>query len=284
MIGFLVTLNSYSQNDSIIKNGFVSIATLIVDYSTNDFDGGNISYYSCADCDIDSIPISVDYDSPGDFGGVTFKLSSLQDTIFDATIIWMGIGQINYPNEFSELAPFTNTNIAINKPNDFRYIGTDGNSITDDYLINKANSAWNTIDSLEITNLFAEKGFKSAIYLYPPTVGMFDPNAAKWIIFLYHNDQLNAIDSNSSKRTQLQITPNPTNGEVTIVLNLTNLDKTNYKIFNQSGQLVAKGEFLGCYYQLDMSLLNSGLYFLHLSDKNNKIIAIEKIIIEQPCL
>ena len=27
-------------------------------------------------------------------------------------------------------------------------------------------------------------GFESAIYLYPPSVGMFDPGAAKWIIFI----------------------------------------------------------------------------------------------------
>jgi hypothetical protein len=276
-IGVLITINSYCQNDAIIKKGYVNIATLIVDYDTYNFEGGDISYYSCSDCPIDSIPFTIDYDSPGDFGGVTFKLSELQDTVFSATIIWMGTGQIYYPNEFSMQGSFLDTNKVTNKPNDLRYIDTDGNAITDAYLLNKADSAWNAIDSLKITELFAENRFKSAIYLYPPSVGAFDPNVAKWIIFLYQYDQSNAINSNGFNNTHIQIFSNPVNGVEKINLNL---KITNYRIFNSSGQLVDKGEFLSNVHQIDVTILNSGLYFLHLSDENNEIISTEKFIIE----
>lgn len=285
IIGILIHLSSYSQNDSIIKSGYVNMATLIVDYDTYNFEGGNISYYSCSDCAADSIPFTIDYRAPGDFGGITFKLSSLSDTVFDATIFWMGEGQIYYPTEFSMQAPFTNGSSAINKPDDLRYIHKDGgamdsSSTNDSYYMNRADLAWNKIDQLSITNQFAEKDFKSAIYLYPPREGWFDPAVAKWIIFLYHNDQVNAINTNKKESAQLVVTPNPANGKIRIDLNPANQYKTNYSILNLSGQLIAKGGFWGSTHQLDVSTLKSGLYLLHLSDINNKTMATRKIIIE----
>lgn len=285
IIGILIHLSSYSQNDSIIKSGYVNMATLIVDYDTYNFEGGNISYYSCADCAADSIPFTIDYRAPGDFGGITFKLSTCKYAIFDATIIWMGKGQIYYPNQFSFQAPFINGNSAIIKPNDLRYIHKDGSamdssSTNDLYYMDRADLAWNRIDQLEITNQFAYKDFKSAIYLYPPREGWFDPAVAKWVIFLYYSDVINAINTNKKEKIQLHVTPNPANEELRIDLNSANQNKTNYSIFNPSGQLVMKGEFWGITHKLDVSTLKSGLYLLHLSDINNKTIATKKIIIE----
>ena len=90
LIGILVHLNSYSQNDTIIKNGYVNIATLMVDFDTYAFEGGNMSYYVCPNCAVDSIPFLIDYNDPLDFGGITFYLSPVYDTVFNASIIWMG--------------------------------------------------------------------------------------------------------------------------------------------------------------------------------------------------
>ena len=277
LTGIFISLNIYCQNDTIIKEGMVTIATLKVDFSTYDFDGGDISYYTCPNCATDSIPFTIDYQSPGDFGGVTFTLSSLQDTVFDATIIWMGTGQIYQPVDFSLQEPFTNTNSAVNKPQDLRYITPEGKPITDTNLINKADSAWNTIDSLEITNLFEERGFKSAIYLYPPTVGMFNPDVAKWIVFLYHQDRPNAID-NPGKSARLQLFPNPAKGKVSVRWDAAGGDKITYRIFNAYGKLADKGEYFGKQHQFDLSFLSPGLYILKLTD--NKKAASQKIIIE----
>lgn len=278
--GFIIHLAGFSQSDTILKESFVNIATLIVDFDSYEFEGGDMSYYSCASCPIDSIPFTIDYDSPGDFGGVTFKLSSQQDTVFHATIIWMGTGQIYYPDEFNLQAPFINSNTVINRPDDLRYIYTDGNVITDPGLLNKADSAWSSIESLEITKLFAEQEYKSAIYLYPPTVGMFDATEAKWVIFLYNNGKSNTITNNYIEKTQVQIFPNPTNRGGKINLNLTNTNITTYRICNSLGQLLDWGEVLSNGQQLDMTFVNSGLYFLLLTDENNKMIATEKIIVE----
>jgi len=236
-IGVLVSLNSYCQNNTIIKDGYVSIATLIVDYDTYNFEGGDISYYLCQNCPIDSIPFTIDYDTPLDFGQVTFKLSSLQDTIFNATIIWMGFGQIYYPSQFNIQSPFIDTNLITNKPYDLRYIDTEGDEIVESYFLDKADSAWNAIDSLKISKLFAENGFKAAIYLYPPMVGTFNPNIAKWIIFLYHYEQENSINNHNKQETYIQIFPNPTNKNKKINLNLSNTQISYYKIFNSLGLL-----------------------------------------------
>lgn len=277
LIGILFSLNSFCQNDTIIKEGYVTIAILKVEYNSYDFNGGNISYHSCLNCPVDSIPFTIDYYPPGDFGGVTFKLSSQQDTVFDATIIWMGTGQIYQPGNFSLQAPFTNTNVAINKPHDLRYINTDGSAVSNPNFINKADSAWNSIDSLEITKLFAERGFKAAIYLYPPTVGMFNPDVAKWIIFLYHKGQATTID-NTGKTTQFQILPNPAKGEVSVNWDAAGSDKINYRIFDSYGKLVESGEYFGKRHQFDLSFLSPGLYILNLND--NQKTASQKIIIK----
>lgn len=266
----------YKSDNTYIINNTTTIATLLVDYATYNFDGGVISYYSCPNCTDDSIPFTIDYNPPGDFGDITFTLSSLQDTVFDATIIWTGLGQIYSPINFTTDTPFTDTTIATNKPSDFRYINEEGQTITDDYLLNKADSAWDVIDSLKITNLFAEKGFKAAIYLYPPTVGSFDPSVAKWVVFLYHNDQITGINLDEKTNSNLKSFPNPANDFINIVTednlihrikiySLTGRVLTNQNLSNQSSAII------------DISDLDVGIYILEI-ELNNKEILKQKII------
>jgi hypothetical protein len=278
--GVFIQLNSYCQNDTILKDGYVNIATLKVSYSTYAFEGGDISYYTCPSCGVDSIPFAIDYVPPGDFGGVTFKLSPSLDTVFDATIIWMGTGQIYYPASFSTLDPFANSSIPTSIPNDLRYIDTDGNVMSDTSLVNRADLAWNAIDSLEITKLFADKGYESAIYLYPPRVGMFDPNVAKWIIFLYHNDIQNAQIDSYGNSPQVLLFPNPSTGMVNLNQETVISNIQDYRIYNSLGKLVDRGRFSSETYQLDLSHLNSGLYLFYLSDEKKRPIAVEKLIID----
>ena len=280
LLGVMLSLSGYGQDENIIKSGYVNIATLIVDFMTYNFEGGNISYYSCPDCPTDSIPFTIDYESPGDFGGVAFKLSSSDDTVFYATIIWMGTGQIYIPNEFSTQTPFINTNTAVAKPGDLRYIAHDGGVITSTSLLNRADLAWNTIDSLEILKLFADQGFKAAIYMYPPAVGLFDPNEAKWIIFLYHYDKTGSIDDECLHNDHFQLFPNPVQQGGVINLKVTNTQLSNYKIFNSLGQLVDKGEIFGTESQLILPHLESGIYLLQLSDREHKIMATQKLILK----
>lgn len=108
---------------------------------------------------------------------------------------------------------------------------------------------------------------------------MFDPNVAKWIIFLYHNGSNTTYDSRGNK-PQLLIFPNPANRMVEINLEYSNSNKIEYRIFDSSGILVEGGSITSEIHQLDLSDINPGMYFLQLSEKNKNIIATKKIIIQ----
>jgi len=89
----------------------------------------------------------------------------------------------------------------------------EGKHTNDAALILKADSAWNAISSLNITNKFSEVPYKAGIYFYPPTQGTIDPNKAKWIVFLYYSSNLSSARNwdllKSGKRWNiLQVTYN----------------------------------------------------------------------------
>ncbi len=179
-----------NQSDTLINSDFLNFAVLIVDYDTYEFEGGNLSYYQhCVNCTEDSIPFEIFVIYPGDFGGITYNIQNTSETVFDATIIWMGTGQIVHPEEFTLSYPFNTINNMVEKPEHLEYYNKYGTKVyTDSTFIHAADSAWHVIESLEITKQFSENNYKVAIYLYPPSVGVFNPFAAKWIIFFYLDD------------------------------------------------------------------------------------------------
>lgn len=63
----------------------------------------------------------------------------------------------------------------------------------------------------------------------------------------------------------LSFYPNPVKNDLTL-FSLYDLDE--YKIFNVLGSLVAEGKGTGNYTQIDMSRMNSGMYFVQVSSKN----------------
>jgi hypothetical protein len=55
----------------------------------------------------------------------------------------------------------------------------------DDEFRDGARRAWAAVSSLDIVARFRRPSARVGFYLYPPTVGLFDPTKARWIIFLY---------------------------------------------------------------------------------------------------
>ncbi|MEI7504493.1 MAG: hypothetical protein WCJ61_14535, partial [Paludibacter sp.] len=194
-IGFLLIITNSCKKDKVESNtqsyntfkaATLNLCVLIVDYKTYKFEGGDLNYYT-VNTSKDSLPFIIDYVPPGDFGSITFKLNKTFDTVFRASIIWAGTGNISFPKKFSLSNPFNLLNKKVIKPN-IEYFGMEGKKVYDDTLfIHQADSAWSSINSLEITNKFSEVDFKVGIYLYPPSEGAFIPDKAKWIIFLYYN-------------------------------------------------------------------------------------------------
>ncbi len=276
----LISYNSYSQIDTVLIPNYVNIATLVVDYDTYQFEGGDLSFYSCTSCNNDSLPFAIDVEYPCDFGGITFKISSTLDTIFDASIVWMGTGIIHYPESFSTSYPFTSASALVEQDSDIVYWGFYGDTIVDTALLNKADSAWEVIDDLEITNAFSKIDHKFGIYLYPPTVGIFNPAAAKWVIFLYANVVPNNIESFIKESEDIVCFPNPAKDKITISKDIINKDVAFYKIVNQYGSLIKEGELHSSVNQISISNIPGGLYYLEMINSKNEEIVIKKLIIE----
>jgi len=277
LFSFLFNIKTYSQNDTLMP-GFVNIATLIVDFDTYQFESGNLSYFSCSSCSNDSLPFSIYYNSLGDFGDITFTLSSTFDTIFNATIIWMGTGHISIPDNYSSNYPFNSSSNFVEKPLDITYWNTSGQVTNDSSFISIADSAWHKIETLNITDMFSKLGFKVGIFLYPPTVGLFNPNVAKWIIFLYSNIELISINNIIESVNNPNIYPNPTNNTVQLNEYLFKEDAVYYTIISEMGSKLLDGKISNSNSQIDFSLLPAGLYYLQLFNNNKIQICTEKVI------
>lgn len=281
IVGVLFCFAAIGQNDTIIKKGFVNFATLILDFETYEFEGGNMAYYECADCDNQSIPFLIDYQSPGDFGGITFHLEPTMDVLFDATIIWAGTGQIDYPTVFDFMPPFNYNETPISEPVDILYLDADGEELDDEYLLMKVQSVWDAVDSLQITNLFAEKDYKAVIYFYPPTVGAVNPKVAKWIVFLYYSDMTSSINSYEGEMHEIEVFPNPVRDILHVKLIEPKSDVViQYRILDASGAVVNKGRLDSEAQQIDISEVTAGLYYIEFRDRAGTLVGSEKFVRE----
>jgi len=275
---FIFQLTCFSQNRPDIKSGYANISTLIVDYDSYKFEGGNMSYYCCTNCQNDGLPFLFGYNSPGDFGSITVILKPTFDILFDASIIWMGKGEINYPTNFSLNYPFTDSIHSVPQPLDLVYIKTDGKSSTDFTFNQKADSAWDVINSLVITNVYSNYNFKVGIYLYPPTVGVFDPKVAKWIIFLYAGDL--AVINRSIQDHSIVFYPNPTKKIIELSYNENQANTLFYRVCDLTGIVLDKGILNQPKNQVDFSSFPKGIYFLIITNDKGSYLGIEKIIKE----
>ena len=280
LFSLFATYSLYSQTDTLLHEGFANIATLIVDYDTYQFEGGDLSFYTCSSCNNDSLPFAIDVNYPGDFGGITFKIASTFDTIFDAAIVWMGTGQIIYPYSFSMSYPFNAASGVVEQPTDITYWGFYGDTIVDTQLLNKADSAWEVIDDLEITNVFSKIDYKVGIYLYPPTVGMFEPSVAKWVIFLYSYVSSNSVELFPEDVESYYVYPNPAKDIISVREDILSKAAVNYKIFDVTGDLVLKGKINSSANKINLNSLPSGLYLLEIIKGKSDKITVQKLIVE----
>lgn len=254
---------------SFIKSDSMNLAIFVIDYLTYQFEEAQISYYPlCQGCDVDSLPFHKIYLPPGDFGDVTFNYTYNNQNLFYGTIWWMGIGEIIYPSNFltaNIFLPSTFSEIPVLKQYFNRsYEDFLENNINDYQL--KADTAWNAIAQLQIVEEFVEKDCRVGFYTYAPSVGMFDPNEAKWIIFLYRavpftntiietnlNDFKISIDENKSLTIFMQSNK---------VLNGNIYDLTGKKILSFISNSNSK---------INLSKLKSGMYFLRLEGHEHSI-------------
>jgi len=129
---------------------------------------------------------------PTDFGGVAISHPCSGLVIYGATIVWSGMGQQIYPAMAlpAHALRTVNEKIAVPRRSDV-LIGP----YADDALKN-SKMAWATAQNLNLVQEMATSPYSVLLYLYPPTVGMFDVSKAEWVIFVHRGEEQNQYYEN----------------------------------------------------------------------------------------
>lgn len=128
------------------------------------------------------IPFVTEYKAPSDFGYIKMYYGSTDNLLISGTIVWNGCGKLEFPDNFRAGLPLIN---------DLPYPGQDRIAFINDagayttttdetYLRN----IWNTLSKQKEFQYYYEHSHKKvAVYLYAPSVGLFDPYAAYYLVF-----------------------------------------------------------------------------------------------------
>ena len=161
-----------------------SMEILQVSYTGYHFMGGKELIFTSSAHTVDSIPVSMDYKAPGDFGYIRFIHTPTTDTFFDATLVWMGCGAISRPANFYPLSSYPILSAAVARPDtsDFQLLGpyTKAQLSPIPY-----DSIWSAIADRSVTRHMMQLHSKIAIYPYMPSAGPGDPADWSWIVVFY---------------------------------------------------------------------------------------------------
>jgi len=155
------------------------VLLLKVDYTTNVFEGGKELTFSDTTA---TFNVEVEYQEPGDFGGIQLYYKELDAKIFDGTIVWNGTGEINYPESFEPASSFE---VALT--NDYVF-PTEGfeNVFNPTQQFYDYQTIWGAVQSLLKAREYVlnNPDAKVKIFLYTPSVGIGNPEEWDWIIIL----------------------------------------------------------------------------------------------------
>lgn len=186
-ISLLLFFISCKKNDDTSINSNNSqpsppskLLLLRVDYLTKTFEGGIELPLGAHTYLKDSIPLRIDYRSPGDFGYLKLFYRPTNDTIFDGSIIWMGSGKMTYPAKIDTSTNFHTLGYSINKPDSNRFQLV--HFIYPAYL--KDSVPWAAISKLDVVRTYLPARKKIGYFLYTPSVGIGNPAEWDWFFIL----------------------------------------------------------------------------------------------------
>ncbi|HTM66214.1 MAG TPA: hypothetical protein VL093_07840 [Flavipsychrobacter sp.] len=155
-----------------------SILLLRIDYLTYSFEGGATVNLTGPTATGDSLPIHIDFREPGDFGNLSLYYQPTGDTLFNGDIIWMGKGDIAFPQSFTAASNYPVIPAAVPMPDTNRFQKIYGAS-----GLNYA-SLWAAIDKLQATSCYLDEGKRIGVFLYTPSVGIGDPAEWDWFVVM----------------------------------------------------------------------------------------------------
>lgn len=168
------------DNDYIYHTHDNSVVLLQVNYTDYVFEGGIELFLHSEFNDSDTIPISVDYDPPGDFGNISLYYEPKEELIFDGSIIWAGSGYRKFPKRIYHPDNFVYLDEEIEMPANekFQII------FPEEGVEYPLDSIWNSVNDLAIVSRYLEGGKKIGIFRYTPSVGVGDPNEWNWYVIM----------------------------------------------------------------------------------------------------
>jgi hypothetical protein len=179
---FILTLISCSKDndDTITPTANPNnVLVLKVDYNTNTFEGGKELSFSSTNSNMTVIN---QYVPPSDFGSIKLIYQELNETLFDGTIVWNGLGQMNFPQNLLNANQFDRVLTAdyVSPNAGFENVFNPNNE-TFNY-----NPIWASVQSLVKVRqyLISNPNATVKIFLYTPSVGIGNPAEWDWIVIL----------------------------------------------------------------------------------------------------
>lgn len=179
----LSMLLSCSKDNDLkkIQNGQKAnkVLMLKVDYTTNTFEGAKELTFTKPTT---TFTICNQYKAPGDFGSIKLIYQELNEILFDGTIHWMGLGQMNFPESLKPSVEFDKviTLDFIYPVNGFQNVFNPNNAIYD------YTQVWMSIMPLVQVREYLKSNPNQTvkIFLYTPSVGIGKSSDWDWIIYM----------------------------------------------------------------------------------------------------
>lgn len=158
------------------------VLLLKIDFEANTFEEGREFVFS-TNKDFD---ISSEYVSPGDFGSIDLLYKGTQQKLFSGTIVWSGLGKIDFPEKFIQPEDFNRLNEPLPMPDvsEFKKVMYDEHAFYPENI--EYQKIWESIADLKLVKEYRRNNpeTKINILLYTPAVGIMDPAEADWIMVI----------------------------------------------------------------------------------------------------
>ncbi|MDR2009665.1 MAG: hypothetical protein LBQ22_04210 [Bacteroidales bacterium] len=168
------------NNPGTVVDDTNDVLMLVVDYTSNRFEGGKILNFSKPS---ETFTITNEYAPPGDFGSLKLYYSEINELLFYGTIVWMGCGNIIYPENILSRDDFqiAITNDYVYPANGFENVFNSQPEITYNY-----DEVWSAVQPVVKAREYLSSNPEQIVkmFLYTPSVGCGDPNDWKWIVFM----------------------------------------------------------------------------------------------------
>ena len=175
---FLMGILLGCTSENIVTDAPTQVLMLKVDYTTNTFEGGTILGFSRQ---TENFTITNKYVSPGDFGSVKLIYKELNQTLFEGSIHWMGLGKMTFPEKLEPASSFEHVITEdIRYPSGFEDVFNPDNRELDYEM------PWYSVQGLvKVREFLADNpDQKVKMFLYTPSVGEGDPKDWYWVIYL----------------------------------------------------------------------------------------------------